>query len=57
MSEEWEKADIVERDENGNVIGWGSDADYDYYSTEVQNGQGYYDSDGHFHRYKYNPEY
>jgi len=49
-------ADIIERDDNGNIIGCGSHADYDCYATEVQNGQGYYDNDGHFHRREYNPE-
>lgn len=49
-------ADIIERDDNGNIIGCGSHADYDFYATEVQNGQGYYDSNGHFHRHEYNPE-
>lgn len=47
---------IIERDDSGNIIGCGSHADYDYYATEVQNGQGYYDSSGHFHRRVYNPE-
>lgn len=49
-------ADIIERDDNGYIVGHGSHRDYDYYSMEVQNRQGYYDNDGHFHRYEYNPE-
>lgn len=49
-------ADVIERDGNGNIIGYGSHADYDYYAAEVQNGQGYYDNNGHFHRREYNPE-
>lgn len=49
-------ADVIERDDNGNIIGYGSHADYDYYAAEVQNGRGYYDNDGHFHRREYNPE-
>ena len=53
MNEEWKNADIVEYDDNGNIVGWGSHADYDYYAVEVQNGRGYYDNDGHYHRYKY----
>ena len=50
-NKELENADIVEYDNNGNIVGYGSHADYDYYATEVQNGQGYYDDDGHYHRY------
>ena len=53
---EYAHADIIERDDNGNIIGYGSHADYDCYATEVRNGQGYYDSNGHFHRREYNPE-
>ncbi len=55
------------KDENGNVIeeddGWlfvngscvqqpGTDADFDRYAIEVQNGDGYYASDGHFVWYR-----
>lgn len=29
----------------------GSDADFDRYSVEVQNGDGYYDNNGRFHRF------
>lgn len=54
------------KDENGNVIeegdGWlfvnescvqepGSDADFDRYSIEVQNGYGCYDDDGKYRSY------
>ncbi len=45
-------------DKNGSILAEvGTDADFDRYSVEVQNGQGYYDSGGRFHRYKYNDEY
>ena len=30
----------------------GTDAEFDRYSVEVQNGEGYYDSQGKFRRYK-----
>lgn len=30
---------------------YGSDEDFDRYSVEVQNGEGYYDSTGKFRRY------
>ena len=30
----------------------GTDADFDRYAVEVQNGDGYYDSNGHFHWYR-----
>lgn len=54
------------KDENGNIIeegdGWlfingsciqepGTDADFDRYSVDVQNGNGYYDNYGKFRRY------
>ena len=29
-------ADIIERDDNGNIIGYGSHADYDCYATEYR---------------------
>lgn len=38
-------------DADGNLIvceEYGSDADFDCYSVEVQNGDGYYDSDGKY---------
>lgn len=53
-------------DDKGNIIeegdGWlfingscvaepGTDADFDRYAVEVQNGDGYYDEDGNFKRY------
>jgi hypothetical protein len=50
------KADVIEYDDDGNIIGWGTHADYDYYAVDVQNGNGYYDNDGHFHRHSYNRE-
>lgn len=49
------KADIIEWD-CGRIVDWGSHADYDYYAVDVINGNGYYDNDGHFRRYAYNPE-
>lgn len=48
--------DVIERDEDGNVIGGGSHADYDLYASEVMNGIGYYDDNGRFHYYPYNME-
>lgn len=39
--------------ENGRFIvceEYGTDEQFDKYSTEVQNGDGYYDDDGHFVR-------
>lgn len=53
--EEILKADILEWD-NGDLVGWGSHKDYDYYALEVMNGDGYYDSEGHFHRYSNDSE-
>lgn len=50
---EIEKADVIEYDSDGSIIGWGTHAAYDYYAVDVQNGNGYYDNDGHFHRYTY----
>ena len=49
-------ADVIERDDNGNIIGWGSHADYGVRDVDVMNGRGYYDSNGHFHYYSYNME-
>lgn len=54
---EIDKADIIEYDDEYGIVGWGTHADYDYYAVEVQNGNGYYDDDGHFHRYAYSEEY
>lgn len=45
------KADIVEYDDNGNIIGYGSFSDYDYYAEKIQNGDGYYDKNGHYKSY------
>ena len=39
------------------IVGYGSDADYDTHAYEVQEGLGYYDDDGNFVRYPYDPEY
>lgn len=42
-------------DEDGHLIvceEYGTDADFDRYFVEVQNGLGFYDSDGKFVRYK-----
>lgn len=45
-------------DENGSILAEvGTDADFDRYSVEVQNGLGYYDSNGNFRRHEYNDEY
>jgi len=45
-------------DENGSILAEvGTDADFDRYSVEVQNGLGYYDSNGIFCRHEYNDEY
>lgn len=51
-------ADVIERDDNGNIIGWGSHADYGIHDVDVMDGKGYYDSNGHFHYYhsSYNME-
>lgn len=43
--------DVIETDDDGNVVGMGSHADYDYYAREVQNGEGYYDNLGHYRSY------
>lgn len=51
----WEGSLLVAYDENGDaeVIGEaGSDADFDNYAVQVQNGDGYYDEDGKFHWYR-----
>lgn len=45
-------ADVVERDDEGNIVGYGTDADYDTHASDVMNGYGYYDSDGHYHSYR-----
>ena len=40
-------------DKNGSLLAeYGTDADFDRYAVEVQNGDGYYASDGHFVRYR-----
>lgn len=45
-------------DADGNVIAEpGTDADFDTYAVEVQNGLGYYDSEGKFRRYHFDGEY
>lgn len=39
-------------DKNNNCLAEpGTDADFDRYAVEVMNGEGYYDSNGKFHRY------
>lgn len=39
-------------DKNGHILAEvGTDADFDRYAVEVQNGDGYYDSSGKFRRY------
>ena len=45
---EIKNAQYLEVDDNGNIVGCGNDADYDTHSTDVQNGLGYYDSDGFY---------
>lgn len=45
------KNDIIEYDDNGNIIGHGTHADYDFNAVQVQNGEGYYDSNGHYCEY------
>lgn len=45
-------------DKNGSILAEvGTDADFDRYSVEVQNGDGYYDSNGHFQRYAHADDY
>lgn len=45
-------------DENGSILAEaGTDADFDRYSVEVQNGDGYYDNNGRFQRYAHADEY
>lgn len=45
-------------DKNGSILAEvGTDADFDRYAVEVQNGLGYYDHNGCFKRYTYNDEY
>ena len=40
-------------DKNGNILEEiGTDKDFDRYSIEVQNGEGYYSTDGKFVRYR-----
>lgn len=48
--------DVLEIDDNGDVVGFGSHAAYDLYASEVMNGRGYYDANGHFHYYPYDME-
>lgn len=44
-------------DKNGSILAEaGTDEDFDRYSIEVQNEQGYYNSNGKFVRYSYNSE-
>lgn len=43
-------ATYLEWDED-TIVGYGSDADYDTYAVQVQNGDGYYDENGRFHYY------
>ena len=47
-------ADVIERDDNGDIIAWGSDKQYHTHYTEIMNGEGYYDVNGHYVRNKYN---
>ena len=51
-----EDADILELDDDGNVIGWGSHQDYDYYALQVMNGEGYYDKNGRYQKYEMSEE-
>lgn len=40
-------------DKDGSCLAeYGTDADFDRYAVEVQNGDGYYDSTGRFVRYR-----
>lgn len=45
-------ADWLELDNNSNVIGRGTDADYQDHALQVMNGEGYYDEEGHYHSYR-----
>ena len=53
---EWYQDDFVAGyyDDNGHLVvceEFGSDADFDRYAVQVMNGDGYYDSDGHYVSY------
>lgn len=43
-------ADVIETD-GDRIVGFGSDADYDSHADDVQNGNGYYDENGHYCSY------
>lgn len=45
-------ANVIERDDEGNIIGYGTDADYDTHAADVMNGNGYYDNDGHYRSFQ-----
>lgn len=47
----YEMATFSELIEAGYFDEPGTDVDFDRYAVEVQNGDGYYDIFGHFHRY------
>ncbi len=47
-------ADVIERDDNGDIISWGSDEQYGNHITEVKDGIGHYDINGHYVRNEYN---
>lgn len=58
---EWYSDDCVGGyfNENGNLVvcvEYGSDADFDRYAVEVQNGDGYYNEDGLFVSFSKDPE-
>lgn len=46
-----ENADVIEIDDSGNIVGYGSDRDYDTHLEDVLNGNGYYDDEGHYRDY------
>lgn len=45
---------IFDYDDEGRIIEYGTDRDYDTHAVDVQNGYGYYDDDGWYHGYRHN---
>lgn len=46
-------ATVIERDDKGNIVGYGTDATYDTHASEVANGEGYYDNDGCYRSFRH----
>lgn len=50
-------ATVLEFDDNGVIVGYGSDVDYDTHASDVMNGYGYYDDNGHYRSYRQYDDY